>query len=48
MHDTLINRNNINYDSYTKEQQALLKQKALAYIDSEVDDTIDFDSIRQV
>jgi len=27
MHDTLINRNNINYDPYTKEQREALKQK---------------------
>jgi hypothetical protein len=47
MHDTLINRNNINYDSYSNDEKLKLKEKAYEFLEGQ-DSEIDFDSIRMV
>jgi len=46
MHDTLVNRGNVNYEPYTSEQQKEIYNQALKYLDKE--NEIDFNSIREV
>ena len=48
MHDTLANQKRINYDQYTPEQQYQIQLTAQKFLDGEVEDIEEIESIRQV
>lgn len=47
MHDTLVGRGRISYESYTLEEQSREQRRAMAFLNNEIED-IEIHSIRQV
>lgn len=48
MHDTLTNQKRINYDQYSPEQQYEIQQVAQKFLDGDLEDIEEIESIRQV
>ena len=48
MHDTLANRGRVNYDQYSLEEQQNIKTVAHQYLDGEIDDIEQIDSLRMI
>ena len=48
MHDTLANKGKVQYDAYTPEQQYAMQKLALNYLEGEVEDVEELNSMRQV
>lgn len=48
MHDTLANKGKVNYDPYSPEQQYELQKVAQQFLDGELDDIEELNSMRQV
>jgi kinesin family member 6/9 len=48
MHDTLANRGRVTYDPYTPEQQYQIQQTAQRFLEGEIEDVQEIDSLRMV
>ena len=48
MHDTLANRGRINYDTYSNEQLFQIQKVTDQYLDGEIDDIDQIDSLRMI
>ena len=48
MHDTLANKGRVQYDPYTPEQQYELQRSAHKFLEGEMDDIDELNSMRQV
>jgi len=48
MHDTLANKGRVQYDAYTAEQQYVVQKQALQYLEGEIEDIDELNSMRQV
>lgn len=48
MHDTLANKGRVQYDAYTAEQQYAVQKQAHQYLEGEVEDIDELNSMRQV
>jgi kinesin family member 6/9 len=48
MHDTFANRGKVQYDAYSPEQQYEMQKIAVSYLDGEIEDIEDVNSLRQI
>lgn len=48
MHDTLANRGRVKYDAYTPEEQNNMKTLTTQYLNGEVEDIENIDSLRMI
>jgi kinesin family protein 6/9 len=48
MHDTLANKGRVQYDAYTAEQQYVVQKQAHQYLEGEIEDIDELNSMRQV
>ena len=48
MHDTLASKGRVQYDAYTSEQQYQVQKQAHMFLDGEVEDIDELNSMRQV
>lgn len=48
MHDTLANKGRVQYDAYTPEQQYQVQKQANSFLEGEIEDIDEINSMRQV
>ena len=48
MHDTLANRGRVKYDEYSMEEKGNISQVTMKYLNGEVDDIDNIDSLRMI
>ena len=48
MHDTLANKGRVQYDAYTAEQQYTVQKQAYQFLEGEIEDVDELNSMRQV